>query len=140
MSAVQVWRRCTSLSIALCETFAIHRERVSLGFLTSFRARFGKKSEATRQKWMSQGNTSKMDVVSPLKPQVWGAPPRFDFALTPVKSGFPQKWSPMAVQVWRRCTAISIALCENFPDATCLNLGGGYKVYLHSNLSIYMYM
>ncbi|KAJ1469214.1 hypothetical protein T484DRAFT_1643138 [Baffinella frigidus] len=30
--------------------------------------------------------------------------------------------------VWRRCTSLSIALCENFADATTLNLGGGYKV------------
>ena len=31
-------------------------------------------------------------------------------------------------QVWRRCTSLSIALCEKFPDVVTLNLGGGYKV------------
>merc|ERR1719199_2364164 len=30
--------------------------------------------------------------------------------------------------VWRRCTSLSIALCEKFPDVVTLNLGGGYKV------------
>ena len=30
--------------------------------------------------------------------------------------------------VWRRCTGMSIARCEKFPEVTVLNLGGGYKV------------
>jgi len=30
--------------------------------------------------------------------------------------------------VWRKTTGMSIALCEKFPDAVTLNLGGGYKV------------
>ena len=30
--------------------------------------------------------------------------------------------------MWRKTTGMSIRICEKFPDATTLNLGGGYKV------------